>query len=149
VYFFYLDGVEQDHSLARTYLQLAAEQGHPEGLRMLGDISYPEDINSSLNYYRLSADKGNDNALIRMVDCYRLGIWNFWSDKPNPFEAVKYWQKAADLGHTEAQLIMGQYYESGNFVPKDLSKAIKYFILAAEQGEESVLNDILSFCSFI
>ncbi len=49
-------------------------------------------------------------------------------------EAIPLLQKAADMGDEEAQAELGGCYDKGNGVEQDDEKALKYFRLAAEQG---------------
>ena len=49
-------------------------------------------------------------------------------------EAVKYFRKAAERGHADAQYQLGMCYEFGFGVEKDLSEAVKWFRKAAERG---------------
>ena len=49
-------------------------------------------------------------------------------------EAVKWYRKAANLGHADAQNDLGVCYHNGNGVTKDLIEAVKWFRKAADQG---------------
>ena len=49
-------------------------------------------------------------------------------------EAVKWYRKAAELGHTHAQYSLGYCYYWGKGVEKDEEEAIKWYRKAAEQG---------------
>lgn len=48
--------------------------------------------------------------------------------------AFDYYKKAADLGHTGAQVGLGVLYEDGHGVSKDLKQAFKWYKKAAEKG---------------
>jgi TPR repeat protein len=52
----------------------------------------------------------------------------------NYFEAVKWYQKAAEQGHADAQNNLGLMYHEGHGVPKNYAEAVKWFRIAAEQG---------------
>ncbi len=61
-------------------------------------------------------------------------------------QKAAYWlTKAADKGHRVAQAQMGEYYEHGIAVPKDIAKAVRYYQLSAMQhwwlGEYSLAVD--------
>lgn len=43
-------------------------------------------------------------------------------------------QKSAALGYPQAQYVLGQSYEGGQYGDKDLTKAVVYYGLAAQQG---------------
>ena len=49
-------------------------------------------------------------------------------------EAVKWYRKAAEQGHAQAQCDLGWMYDNGHGVPKDCTEAMKWFRKAAEQG---------------
>jgi TPR repeat protein/serine/threonine protein kinase len=49
-------------------------------------------------------------------------------------EAVRYYQKAADLGHLDAMNNLGLCYENGTGVAKDEEEAVKWYRKAAEAG---------------
>ena len=51
-------------------------------------------------------------------------------------EAVKWYRKAAEQGHAEAQYLLGVMYNNGNGVIKDFQEARKWYQKAAEQGHE-------------
>ena len=50
-------------------------------------------------------------------------------------EAVKWYRKAVELGHTHAQYSLGYCYYWGKGVEKDEEEAIKWYRKAAEQGD--------------
>ena len=47
-------------------------------------------------------------------------------------EAVKWFRKAADKGHAEAQFNLGGCYKRGEGVAKDLTEAARWYRKAAE-----------------
>ena len=63
----------------------------------------------------------------------------------NEAEAVKWYRKAAEQGHADAQTYLGYCYKSGQGVPKDYSEAVKWYRKAAEQGNASAQNN-LGYC---
>ena len=61
----------------------------------------------------------------------------FYYDETNHQEAVRWYRKAADQGHIEAQLALGQCYRSGFGVEKDENEAIRWFSNAVEQCRQA------------
>lgn len=55
----------------------------------------------------------------------------------NDAEAAKWFERAAEQGHVQAQARLASYYWSGRGVPKDLSKAYFWAALAWAQGDEN------------
>jgi TPR repeat protein len=49
-------------------------------------------------------------------------------------EAVKWYRKAAEQGHSRAQCNLGYMYEIGRGVETDVAEAVKWYRKAAEQG---------------
>jgi len=56
--------------------------------------------------------------------------------------AVKWFQVAAEKGHTEAQYQLGLMYGEGLGVQQDYNEASKWFRLAAEQGHDDVMYSL-------
>ena len=54
--------------------------------------------------------------------------------KKNYAEAIKWFRKVAEQGHTDAQVWIGYYYEKGQGVQQDYAEAVKWYRKAAEQG---------------
>ena len=52
----------------------------------------------------------------------------------NMAQALAYWQKSAEAGYAPACLKMGECFEQGNGVKKDINRAIDWYKKAAEQG---------------
>jgi TPR repeat protein len=50
-------------------------------------------------------------------------------------EAMRWYKKAADLGHTPAMVMIGVFYEYGKGVPKDEAQARVWMKKAAAMGE--------------
>jgi TPR repeat protein len=56
------------------------------------------------------------------------GLWN----KPAPIKALRQLINEGDVG---AQTALGQRYETGKGVPRDLDRAMKWYIKASDQGD--------------
>ena len=67
------------------------------------------------------------------VDYY----YGFNGKKVNKAEAVKWWRKAADQGHTHAQFCLGVCYYDGEGVQQNYAEAVKWLRKAADQGYAS------------
>lgn len=65
---------------------------------------------------------------------YDLGV-RFHYAHPQDFKgAVKWYTKAAEQGHPEAQSALGEMYDEGEGVTQDFKEAFDWYIKAAEQG---------------
>ena len=63
----------------------------------------------------------------------------------NEAEAVKWYRKAAEQGHADAQFDLGYCYKEGEGVTQDYSEAVKWYRKAAEQGHATAQNN-LGYC---
>ena len=55
-------------------------------------------------------------------------------EQSNYAEAVKWFRKAAEQGHADAQYHLGWCYRKGEGVPQDTAEAVKWWRKAARQG---------------
>ena len=94
-------------------------------------ISRDERIRIALNIFKETADKGNPSAAIR----YGMCLWKGEGAEPNPFEALRYFEMAANLGNAAAMYIIGKaYWNGGNGIEQDKN-------LGAEYLKRAALND--------
>ena len=66
------------------------------------------------------------------VHFYEIGCQ--YDEKEDYAEAVKWYRKAAEQGHANAQYALGKCYYEGEGVTKDYAEAVKWYRKAAEQG---------------
>ena len=101
----------------------AAEQGHAQAKKQLGE------------------------ALFKLGNRYATGNFDHASEQTPPWwpgadhinvkyskEALRCYREAGDLGNVEALFKLGDCYEKGLGVEKDLKEAVKWYRMAAEQG---------------
>ena len=84
-------------------------------------------------YIRASADAGDmwDQGMLALMYFEGLGV------PQDESEAVIWWRKAAEQGHTLAQYRLGTaYYGGRGGVPQDYHEATRWVCFAAEQGHE-------------
>ena len=68
--------------------------------------------------------------------------YGYRSPSPN-FEKAAFWfEKAAELGHTDAQVKIGYFYHTGKGVKQNYQKAFEWFLAAAECGNANAMNNI-------
>ena len=58
----------------------------------------------------------------------------------NKVEAVKWFRKAADQGHADAQCFLGLLYYEGEGMAQNKVEAVKWLRKAASQGNEEAVN---------
>jgi len=78
---------------------------------------------------------------------YNIG-WmylNGYGLRVNDGLALQWWQKASEQGHIDATFSIGMLYSLGEGdVPKDNDKAVDYYLLAAEGGQEDAVTILTS-----
>ena len=79
-----------------------------------------------MGYLKQQAERGD----VEMMTC--LGLE--YSDRKDFQEAMRWWQKAADLGSPSAQLMLGAAFDYGNGVQQNKAEAVRWYRMAAEQG---------------
>ena len=79
---------------------------------------------------RASAENGDAQSQNDLGKAFFLGTFGLTKDEA---EAVKWYRKAAEQNHAEAQYNLGWRYADGRGVPKDEAEAVKWFRRAAEQ----------------
>jgi TPR repeat protein len=68
--------------------------------------------------------------------CQKGKAYYYGTGVPKNFvEAVKFFRKAAERGHADAQNHLGVCYTQGRGVPRDYSEAFTWYHKAAEQGD--------------
>lgn len=85
---------------------------------------------SAADYWEHSAKLGNVNAQ------YALGKLWLESGTGSPEQAVTWITKAADGGNAAAQYALAKLYRDGEYVERDIGKAVELFALSAEQKNE-------------
>jgi TPR repeat protein len=64
---------------------------------------------------------------------FLMGLWNYWIEMDYA-EAVKWYHKAAEQGHANAQFSLGVCFMNGQGVAKDPVEAMKWYRKAIEHG---------------
>ncbi|MBE7727870.1 MAG: SEL1-like repeat protein [Enterocloster citroniae] len=141
----YRDGIGTDKDMARAdvYFRKAfagfkslEEKSRDDKLQYrLGQMLHTgtgteKDDNAAAEYWEKSAKLGNIHAQ------YTLGKLWLEHGNGNPDKAVRWIAKAADAGNATAQYALGKIYRDGEYLQKDMKRAVELFTLSAEQGNE-------------
>ena len=78
-----------------------------------------------------ACEEGDENAMFWMAECYDFG----WGIEPDGQKAFKLRRKLADMGHTDQQINMGNYYREGDLVKRNPRVAFCWYMRAAKQGD--------------
>ena len=135
------DGVREDAAEAAKWYRRAAEQGDVRARKALEalmgknaaeSVTGYRNSTESPQYQTWTHDSTNDTQSM-IEEAYKKGA--AFHDQGNVTEAAKWYRKAAEQGHAEAQLWLGNCYYLGEGVPKDEAEAERWWRKAAEQGQ--------------
>ena len=143
-------GVARDAAEAARLYRLAAAAGDAEAQFNLGAMHerggvVARDKAETARLYRLAADQGHAEAQYGLGLLYANGrgvardegeatAWHRLAAAQGHYKALRWLRRAAALGHVEAQFSLGEKYEGGEGVARDLRPAADWYRLAAEQG---------------
>ena len=141
--------VETPYGYGEVVLELS------DSTKIRSDIRKPGiEQKQCFNYFK--KDKNGDIILTLLLSLYNVGqdskdssvkrkaaATEVYYDKGEQFnkdknyvEAAKWYKKAAEQGHADAQLSLGDAYSNGKGVPEDKEEAVKWYRKAADQGHK-------------
>ena len=91
------------------------------------------------SYTNVEVDLLKRHAKLGIAEAQR-DYGNVFSEKKDYSEAMRWYRKAAEQGHADAQLKIGFLYHNGLGVEQDYSEAMKWCRKAAEQGYANAQN---------
>lgn len=135
------DGVvtPEDVTTGMDYMQTAASEGYIDAIYDLGRCyeygQYVDSVNmeKAIFCYNLLAENGMAAGQLKMGIAYELGGGTLQADTA---KALEYYHMAADQGNGEAMCYIGDFYRTGEFLPKDQQQAFSYYSQAHMAGEE-------------
>ena len=124
-------GVEQSYTEAVKWYTLAAEQGNEKAQEALARL---EEVKRKAEEKRKqeAEEEARRKAQEEAEKNYNIGIEHYKKEEYS--EAAKWYKKAAEQGHAEAQCQLARCYSWGHGLTKDYSKAFEWYKKAAEQG---------------
>jgi len=143
---FYLKGstsIEKDTLKAIEYLKPCASIGNTEAQLILGHL-YVNDadeliVRKGFKLIKESAKEDNPLAAQRLGFLYKYGI----GCQLNYQKAIKWFQKAYELGNDEGAYSLGYFYLKGlGDIPQDYTKAVHWF----EKSKSDMANYWLGVC---
>ena len=125
-------GTAQDWPRAFSYMYAAAEAGHIKATNALGALycaghGTEKAMQKAFACYQKTAEQNDFEGIINLAALYRAQK----QDK----QAFDWLQKAADGGSPLGQRLLAEFYDTGVGTEKDEKQALKYYTLAAKQGE--------------
>ena len=138
-------------------IEKKAKAGDVEAMYLLGDKYLETDsYKDAAKWFQKAAKKGSDDAKLLLASLYLKGQ----GVTRNTKKAYEYVLEVAMHGRSEAQYIMGTWYESGltgrevflgteldgliTYVEKDADKAVQWYAKAAAQGDKEAIDRIVA-----
>ena len=141
---YYYNGkwITKNHTKAFELYIKSAESGNPYAQYNVGYCydngdGVTADSKKAVEWYRKSAEQGHADAQYKLASLI--------GDSQNAFE---WYKKAAHQDHADAQYEVGECYQSGSGVTKDLKKAIEWYSKSAEQGNADASYKLGYFYQF-
>jgi TPR repeat protein len=130
-------GVAKDPQQAVTWFRQAAEAGDATAQYNLALMygrgnGIPRDNQESVRWLTAAADQ---NVVPAILDLANVSMHPPDSAAADVGRAIRYYEKAADLGSGLAQAILGSIYANGAQGKPDYEQAVKWYRKAAEQGQ--------------
>lgn len=89
-------------------------------------------------WYRKSAEAGNDRAMGNLAFCYEFG----YGVSRDLALAVQWYRKGAEAGNARCMFCMGWNYAEGNGVERDVQQALAWYQKAAEKGYAKAMYNL-------
>lgn len=115
----------------RSQLRLAQMYERGQGV--------PRQFDLAKKWYSLAAHGGNVEAQRYVAKIYLQGLDG---QKPDPWQAARWLQRAVDSGDAESAFLLGHLYYAGAGVARDLPKAISYYRFAAQNRVAAAQNNL-------
>ena len=171
------DGVQKDYAKAKYWYEKGAAKGDDASLQGIGLLYHyghgvSKDLNKAAEWYIKAADKGNEIALRNMSSLDSEKVFNWFKKNENKNikdihyylanmyqngrgttvnknEAHKYFMKAAKLGSSVSQYMVGYNYDEGyGGVDIDWKKAVEWYKKAADQNNYAAISELAEFYYF-
>ena len=129
-----------DYKTAVREYRKAAEEGDALAQFSLGQFYeqgsiVPKNDTEAVKYYTMAAKNEHPDACYKLAKCYAEGLLGL---QKNDTESAKWYERAAENGSFLSLIPLGNIYEKGKGVPKDLIKAYMWYSLALGEGQVTV-----------
>ena len=139
------DGVKKDKTEAVKWYRKASEQNDITAQIKLGDCylngdGVTKNGTEAAKWYRKGAEKGDAFAQ------YKLGAYYYYNTTKDR-SAFDWLLKSAQQDNADAQYLLGCCYHGARGIDQDLSLCLKWWTLAAEQGQKDAQRRIEDWIS--
>lgn len=130
-------GVEKNQAQALTWFRKAADGGEAAAQYNLALMyargeGVPKDYRESVRWLTAAADK---NVVPAMLDLAAFDLHPPDGSQADVDSAIRYYQKADELGSERAPAILGNIYATGAAGKPDYEQAVKWYRKAADLGQ--------------
>jgi uncharacterized protein len=119
-------GVNLTKAEYQYWLRKSAESGFAAAQNAIGFET--DNDSEAVIWFQKAAQQNYSKAM--------LNLGRLAENAADLAEAANWYRKAADLGNSWAQFLLGEFYSKGNGVDQDDQEAAKWWRKAAEQGEK-------------
>lgn len=133
--------IRLDYKKAKEYLELGVKNRNYRSMNLLGifyrdGLGVKKDIKKAVNLF----EKGS------RYDKYAAKhLANYYKDKKDYKNALKYYKNASNKGDASAQIELGILYEKGLGTKKDIKKALAYYKDAFKNYRDDSQKDIAAY----
>ena len=146
-------GVTKDLDAAKYWLTRAAKEGGNRramyNLGVLCDLKFPDTnaMAEAFQWYHQSAELGDALACNQLADCYYngWGVTNLSTSRLR-YNYLYWLVKAAALGSTDAQYLLGAAYRTGDGMPQNIDDSIVWYRKAAAKNHPEANYDLALYC---
>jgi TPR repeat protein len=131
-----------DYGAATQVLEIRDGDDHHGDYNRRGDDRHGDDRRSDFNRHGDDhrGDYDRSRAEGSPEDLYKLGEAAFYGESNVSIrDALEYYTRAADAGHVQAMVRIGQIYEQGYDVDRDMVRALSWYRKAAGLGNTQAM----------
>lgn len=123
---------KKDYNKSLDYFLIAGEKGNALAQNQIG-IFYAEGL--GVKQDKVQATEWLKKAAEQGVVLAQRILGDIYSEEEDYTKAAEWYEKAAEQGDADAQSELGIMYKEGEFISKNINKAIDLLTKASEQGD--------------
>ncbi len=136
------NATEEDLKIAFKCFRAAAERGYADAQFQLGKMydsgtGVSKDRDEAAKWFLKAAEQGHAHA-----QCCLCLFYDVLPDDENKTKRFQWLRDSAENNCAIAQLFLGTLYEKGISIPKDNTKALRWFRKAATQGTDAIESEL-------
>lgn len=136
-------GLEKDAEKAQEIFDAVIEAGCVEGYLGSGYIAYDnEDYDTALECYNKVLDGNEQLYIAAAMNEIAYMHQHGHGVRQDYAQAMEWYEKAADLGNTDAMTNVGYMYQHGYGVERDYTAAVEWYRKAVDLGNVAAMNNI-------